>query len=277
MGREPAPPLSGGIDRQTFESICALVRRHSGIVLSDRKEAMVSARLAKRMRALNIPIHRDYLEYLKKDQSGEELTHLLDAISTNVTSFYREPVHFEFFSHWLAKNATNRSEPLRIWCAAASTGEEPYTIAITVREALQGPSPNARILATDISTRVLRHAMAGVYEAQRVEPVTRKQLDTWFIKRGDGTFEVRQDLKELIRYRRFNLSHFPYPVKPPLDIIFCRNVMIYFDDDLRARIVAEFHRLLRPGGILFVGHSECLTGLSTAFRAVAPATYQSLS
>lgn len=277
MGSTGTTDAGRVIDAASFEAVRKVVRARSGIVLSENKQAMVSARLSKRMRALSIETFAGYVAYLENDRNGKELVELLDAISTNVTSFYREGAHFNYLANWLASLVPGRRDPLRIWCAAASTGEEPYTIAMTVREGIGDAPVQARILATDICTRVLALAQAGVYEADRVEPVPRHQRERWFVEqRGPKgrAYAVKPELKGMLRFRRFNLSTFPYPVRPPLDIVFCRNVMIYFDDPLRRRIVGEFFRLLRPGGLLFVGHSECLAGLSKDFQTVAPTIYQ---
>ncbi len=265
------------IDPRSFDAIRTIVRERSGIVLGDHKQALVSSRLGKRMRALGLLSIRDYVEYLKQDRSGREITELLDAISTNVTSFFREAQHFEYLRDLLLKRPSSR-EPFRIWCAAASTGEEPYTIAMTVRAADTDGALDARILATDINTDVLKKAMAGEYTEERASGIPRALRDAYFEagpgSNGQKVYRASDDLRRMIRFRQFNLSTFPYPVRAMVDVVFCRNVMIYFDEQLRRRVVAEFHRLLRPNGILFVGHAECLTGLTDVFATVRPTVYR---
>jgi chemotaxis protein methyltransferase CheR len=265
------------MDAATFGLFRDLVYERSGIALADGKEVLVEARVAKRMRALGLHDHRDYYEVVVADPSGDELVRLLDAISTNVTAFYREEDHFSFLSEQLARWLAAGQRRFRLWCAASSTGEEPYTIAITLAEAFTGHAVDARLLATDINTDVLRSAQRGVYAPDRVKPVPAERRARWFVRveTPDGPCAaVRDELKDLVLFRRLNLAHTPYGLKGPLDVVFCRNVMIYFDRDLRQRLVAEAFRLLRPGGILMVGHAESLTGLGDRWRMVRPSVYQ---
>ena len=166
----------------------------------------------------------------------------------------------------------------RVWCAAASTGEEPYTLAITAHEALGGEAGDIKILATDISTRVLQHCKEGVYKADKVETVSPQILSRYFepvrTESGTGHYRVTSALKSLLTFSRLNLSVTPFPMKGPMDLIFIRNVMIYFDNELRKRLLAEAHRLLRPDGFLIVGHSEGLTGLVSNFKLVRSSIYR---
>jgi len=264
------------MERVVFERFRDLIYERSGILLRDGKEVLVAARVGKRMRNLGIDRHADYYQRVVDDQSGTELTILLDAISTNTTSFYREKEHFDqmtsYLTSWLAEGRTR----LRLWCAASSTGEEPYTIAITVREALGGRAVDARILATDINTQVLERAQRGEYEAEKVQPVPPDLRQKHFarIQRPSGVmFAVSNELKQMLAFRRMNLAETPYPLKGPLDLIMCRNVMIYFDNTVRQRFLDEAYRLLRPNGILMVGHAESLTGLTGGFKPVRPSVY----
>ncbi|MBI5833095.1 MAG: methyltransferase domain-containing protein [Armatimonadetes bacterium] len=264
------------MDRVVFERFRDLIYDRSGILLRDGKEVLVAARVGKRMRSLGLEHHSDYYQHVVNDQSGTELTILLDAISTNTTSFYRERDHFEqmtgYLTAWLAEGRTR----LRLWCAASSTGEEPYTIAITVKEALAGRAVDARILATDINTQVLEQAQVGEYEPEKVHPVPPELRQKYFAKvqRPKGTMlAVGDELKQLLAFRRMNLAETPYPLKGPLDLIICRNVMIYFDNTVRQRFLDEAFRLLRPSGILMVGHAESLTGLTGGFKPVRPSVY----
>ena len=260
-----------------FERFRRLIYDNSGIVLAENKRPLVRARIQKRMRALSLVEYDEYLSRIMADRTGTELQHLLDAISTNVTSFYRERHHFDFMGptiiSWLNQGLTR----LRIWSAACSTGEEPYTIGMEVLEALGGRSIDVKILATDIAAQVLRECQRGEYPAARVEPVPSIMRNKYFTKSGDrhhATYSVTQDLRRLVFVRQFNLIKFPYAVTGPMDFIYCRNVMIYFDRDTRCEIVKEFGRIIRPGGYLFVGHAESLTGLESGFTAVRPSIYK---
>lgn len=265
------------MDQRIFERFRDIIYAKSGITLGPQKVSLVSARVAKRMRALNIGEYEDYLRHVLDDKSGNELVHLLDAISTNVTSFYRESQHFDFLQSTLEQWREKGQTRFRIWSAASSTGEEPYTIAITMLEALRQPGVDIKILATDISTRVLEVCMHGVYPESRVEPVPtalRQRYFSRFQDNGEAYYGVNDELRRLITFRRLNLSTPPFPMKGPFDFIFCRNVMIYFDETVRRGIIQEAHRLLKPGGYFVVGHSESLTGNSGPFRVIRPSVYQ---
>jgi chemotaxis protein methyltransferase CheR len=263
------------MEKQTFEAFRQLVYTMSGISLGPQKEALVSARVAKRMRALDIPTHEDYVLYVKKDKSGQEIIHLIDAISTNVTSFFREPEHFDCLRDLLTRWRAKGQRRYRIWCAASSSGEEPYTIAMTALETL-GTAMNLRVLATDISTRILEQARTGRYDEDKmrgVAPILRDRYFSRVTDDGKVRFEAKPQLKELILFRRLNLAEPPFPMKGPLDVVFCRNVMIYFDKGVRSRLVGEVRRLLKPEGYLLVGHAESLTGLGAGFKTVQPSVY----
>lgn len=265
---------------RTFDQFKDLVYQKSGITLGPQKVALVSARIAKRMRALGLQTHEDYFHFIVGDESAVELVHLLDSISTNVTSFYREPVHFDILADLVREWRVNSQPRFRIWCAASSTGEEPYTLAMTVLEALGGPHPDFRLLATDISTRVLETARRGVYGAAKVEPVPRPMLQKYFRKLGagpDADYQIGDELKQLVTFNRLNLSEPPFPMKGPFDVVFCRNVMIYFDNEVRRKLVLEISRLLKPGGYLMIGHSESLSGIVSPLTLVQPAVYRKAS
>lgn len=266
------------MDAKVFDKFREIVYEKSGISLSSGKESLVSARVAKRMRALNLDDYKAYLDLVLRDETGEEVVLLLDAISTNVTSFFREPAHFEVLGALLEKWAAAGQKRFRLWSAACSSGEEPYTMGMTVSETLGAHrgDHDVRILATDISTRILRHSMAGVYTKERVQSIPPMLRDRYFAPcRGDnaGDFEVKDSLKSMVTFRRMNLSHTPFPLHGPLDVVFCRNVMIYFDNKVRAALLGEIYRLLKPGGYLFVGHAESLTGMMSSLKSVKPSVY----
>ena len=263
------------MESDVFNALRGIIHEQSGISLNDDKEALVSARVSKRMRALNLATFSEYLALLQADQSGLEMTALLDVISTNVTSFFREPDHFDFVHSTIQGWRNAGQQRFRIWSAACSTGEEPYSIAMTVNDATGG-SGDVKILATDISTRVLGFAKAGLYPANRVNPVPAEYARRYLSRdrtRAEETYRVSDDLRGLISFARINLSSPSFPMSGPMDIVFCRNVMIYFDNTTRTSLLSEIHRLLKPGGFLLVGHSESLTGLTSGFKALRPSIY----
>jgi chemotaxis protein methyltransferase CheR len=265
----------GVLDHKTFRKFSELVYRKAGITLGPNKEALVQARVGKRMRALGIDSFRDYLNKVESDETGAEVTLLLDAISTNVTHFFREPRHFDLLNQLLRKWQDEGQDKFRVWCAASSTGEEPYTIAMTAREAL-GPRCDFKLLATDISTKVLTEAREGLYTERDVEKIPRPLQHKYF--RVETTvqgkmYRIIDDVRRMVTFARLNLSVTPYPMKGPFDIIFCRNVMIYFDNKLRKRLLDNCYGLVRHGGYLMVGHAESLSGMLSHFKAIEPAVY----
>jgi chemotaxis protein methyltransferase CheR len=264
----------------TFTEFRELVYEHSGINLTSGKEALVSGRVSKRMRALGLADERTYLRYVVEDQSGEELVQLLDAISTNVTHFFREEDHFVILQQHLQQRMNQGQRKFRLWSAACSTGEEPYTMAMTALEAAHqahAVDVDMRILATDISTRVLRTALAGEYSADSVAPVPAPLRNRYFDRERTDTgdsYHANAAMKRMIAFRRLNLSQPPFPIQGPLDAIFCRNVMIYFDHRVRTGLIREFERVLRPGGLLLIGHSESLAGVPNILHTVKPSVYR---
>jgi chemotaxis protein methyltransferase CheR len=263
------------MSRSTFARFRALIYRLSGIALGESKEGLVRSRVSKRMRVLGIADYDAYLERILSDQDGEEIIHLLDVISTNVTSFFREESHFRILAQALRRWVAERRTRLRLWSAACSTGEEAYSMAMTVAECLDGRPADVKILATDLSTRALERARAGVYGLDKMGGVPRELRAKYFQRetKGAPSLSVRPSLRPAIAFARLNLVEVPFPMSCPFDVVFCRNVMIYFDAEVRRRLLGELHRLLRPGGRLFVGHSESLTGLAAGFRAEAASVY----
>lgn len=265
-----------GLDHKTFRQFAELIYREAGIHLAEHKHSLVSARLGKRMRALKISDYDEYYAYVQNDVSQAELSALLDAISTNVTYFYREPDHFETLASVVRRWQQEGQRRFRLWCAAASTGEEPYTIALTLAETLD-ELRDVKILATDISTSVLGIAKKGAYDVKKLEKISRKRVDKYFTPAGGAggsrTYRVSHPIRNMVHFAWLNLSSPPFPMKGPLDVIFCRNVMIYFDKEVRQRLTNEMYRLLRPGGYLMVGHAESLSGLASHFKPVRPSVY----
>jgi chemotaxis protein methyltransferase CheR len=262
-----------------FRALRDLAYQQAGISLGEEKLALVSARVGKRVRALSLGDEEDYLRYLQDDRSGGELVEFLDVISTNFTSFFREPPHFE----WLKRHLTARLEAgqrqFRLWCAASSSGEEPYTLALVLSELFEGRGVEWKLLSTDISTKVLGMAKAGRYTRLQLKAVPRAQLDRYFVRtgeqhRGEDVFEVGAELKRPLTFARLNLARPPYPMKGPFDAIFCRNVMIYFDAPVRQGLTREMERLARPGALVVVGHAETLSGLETRLELLSPSVYR---
>lgn len=257
-----------------FARITGRLYAHCGIRMREGKESLVRARLAKRLRALRLPHFDAYLAHVESEPDGREFAEMIDVLTTNTTSFLREVAHFDFLRDEVLPGLT---APIRIWSAGCSSGEEAFTLAMSLHEALAGEQArDARILATDISQRMLATAQAGVYPVSAMAEVPPAWRERYWTRRGDGEsarYEAGPSLRRLIRFAPMNLMA-KWPMRGPFDAVLCRNVMIYFDKGTQQRLVERFHALLRPGGYLFVGHSESLTGLSHRFRYVRPAIYR---
>jgi chemotaxis protein methyltransferase CheR len=259
--------------KDTFKQFCSIIYQRSGISLGEKKEALVAARVGKRTRTLGLDTIEEYLSYVNNDQSGDEIIHLLDAISTNVTYFFRETEHFNLITQCFLDWYSHGKRSFRFWSAGCSSGEEPYSIAITLLEALQEKQvPDIKILATDLSTKVLSTASNGMYDPKKVADIPALIMQKYFEKSHD-TYRVSNSIRSLVTFCRLNLSNIPYPMSGPMDMILCRNVMIYFDQTFRKQLISEYHRLLKPGGYLLVGHSESLTGMTNGFKTVSPSVY----
>ncbi|MBS1159920.1 MAG: methyltransferase, CheR-type [Proteobacteria bacterium] len=270
--REPAA-REFSFSSADFERVRKLIYQHAGISLSPVKQDMVYSRLARRLRATGKQTFSAYLDALEGN-GGSEWELFVNSLTTNLTSFFREPHHFPIFAEHLKKIGSGR--PIRIWCSAASTGEEPYSIAMTVAETFGACPSHVSIVASDLDTNVLATAQKGVYPLERVEKVAPERLRKFFL-RGSGSQEgyvaVRPELKQMIEFRRINLLEQNYPVKAPLDIIFCRNVMIYFDKATQYKILARFAPLLQPDGLMFAGHSESFLHAADLFRSLGKTVY----
>jgi chemotaxis protein methyltransferase CheR len=259
-----------------FDAISRIVYERCGICFPKGKETLVSSRLAKRLRILGLTDYGQYLDYLKQDTSGAELATMIDALTTNKTNFFREPHHFDFLRTNILPELRDSDSKIRFWSAGCSTGEEPYSLAILLSEELSQPRrKNCQILATDISRRVLSVAREGVYseEALRgVNPSLWKKHMVCTQTKPSRTYKISDEAHAMIHFAYLNLTE-AWPMHGPFDAIFCRNVMIYFDGDTRKRLVRRFYDLIKPGGYLFVGHSESLGSNSREFRYVEPAIY----
>ncbi len=263
-----------------FRQIATLVKDLVGIDLHQGKQQLVRARLAKRLRQLGIPTFKQYLDYLRGEGGGDELTAMLDALSTNKTSFFREPGHFDYLVGTLVPRFSARRQGdrrLRIWSAGCSSGEEPYSIAMHLLEAARDLARwEISILATDLSTRVLARARNGVYETRLLTDVPRLMLSRYFTRVASGPESLHQvvpSVRQMVQFARLNLIG-DWPMRGPFDIIFCRNVMIYFDEPTRTRLVKRFWELLAPQGTLFIGHSESLTRVGHEFTYIQPTVYE---
>jgi len=263
-----------------FEKISQLVYSHCGIHLHDGKKELVKARLSKRIREGQFGSFAEYYNYVNTGEGTEEFIAMIDSLSTNLTSFFREDSHFRALSRivpaLLCEPARRSRSRLRFWSAGCSTGEEPYTIAITALEAVQGINAELSILATDISTKVLGKAQQGIYAADRVKTIPSELLRKYFqLGQGKwaGHFRVKKGLRDLVTFQRFNLMD-SLKASDPFDVIFCRNVMIYFDKKTQEGLVNRFHDRLVKDGYLFIGHSESLTGLNHAFQYLEPSVYR---
>jgi chemotaxis protein methyltransferase CheR len=282
----PIPAIiSPELTEQDFQQIVDLVKQHCGINIRAGKHEMVKSRLNKRLRALGLRDYGAYIDYLRSKQPQQELAHILDALSTNVTRFFREPDHFSFLAkEYLSEiqsERTGEDRRLRIWSSGCSTGEEPYTIAIVVNETIPAIGKwDVKILATDLSRTVVQAASEGRYSAAQVEGVPKHLLLKYFIKspqqpgwKPEPGYFVRDELKKKITFARLNLLE-KWPMKGPFDVIFCRNVMIYFEKNLRQKLVSRYQDLLCKNGILIVGHSESLTGIAHKLKFVRPTIYR---
>ncbi len=257
---------------EQFREISSLVKRLCGINLHDGKRQLVRARLTRRLRELGLPDFASYFEYLRHEGNAE-IVALMDAISTNLTRFFREPVHFDLLADFVSNAIASGRTELRIWSAGCSSGEEPYSVAVMVHEELGADAcRDIRILATDISTRMLAQAREAVYDAERLTDVSPGVLSRHFVLLPDGRYRVADHVRRLVRFARLNLMD-PWPMRGPFDAILCRNVMIYFDKPTQQGLIDRFTRIMRPGGLLLIGHSESLSGVRHQLRYVQPTVY----
>ncbi|KND54716.1 Chemotaxis protein methyltransferase CheR [Candidatus Paraburkholderia kirkii] len=259
-----------------FARIRELIHRCAGISLSDHKRDMAYSRLARRLRACGIDTFRQYLDRLETNENSAEWEAFVNALTTNLTAFFRESHHFPI----LAEFVKRRQQPFSVWCSAASTGEEPYSIAMTLIEALgEHAARQCTVFASDIDSQVLGKAEAGVYSLDQVKALPVERLRRFFLKvKGTGLHaglvKVRPELRAMVSFGRVNLTDARYDMKGPFDAIFCRNVMIYFDKPTQGQVLTRFEPLMKPGALLFAGHSENFTYVSQAFRLRGQTVYE---
>jgi chemotaxis protein methyltransferase CheR len=259
--------------REEFQRVRRLIYEHAGISLAETKQEMVYSRLARRLRARGLRGFGDYLDLLQRGDAAEWEA-FVNALTTNLTAFFREPHHFPVLAEHL--RARRSANPATIWCAACSTGEEAYSIAMTAAEVSGDFRCAVRVLATDLDTNVLATAEAGLYGPDRLEPVSAERIRRHFSAGTPpgGKSRVRDELRSMISFRRLNLLDAHWPLRGPFDAIFCRNVLIYFDKATQRRILERFAPLLAPSGLLFVGHSEALHNAHDLFRSRGRTVYE---
>lgn len=280
------PLVNGARDKaftlsdKDFRFICRFVYENTGIVLDERKREMVYRRLMRRTRELKIPSFAAYCSLLKSGDYGDELGHFINSITTNLTSFFRENHHFQYLeNHYLPQlTKQSNSRRLRIWSAGCSTGEEPYSIAITLQRSFGQQLANwdAKILATDLDTDVLARARAGIYNLDRIDGLPIEIKKQWF-RRGKGhrqqDIRVDPQLTQMITFKQLNLLA-DWPMRGPFDAIFCRNVVIYFDRATQHDLIERYHQLLKPGGLLILGHSENLGDHAAKFESLGKTIFR---
>ena len=247
------------ISDDEFARAAAMAYKLSGIVIKDHKREMMQSRLARRLRALKIDGYSAYLDYVDDEKGRDEIGEFVNVVTTNLTSFFREKHHFEHLRDAILNPmVASGASRIRIWSAACSSGEEPYSIAMTVKNSKAANMHDLRILATDLDTNMLSRAREGVYPTERLAQAPRGMVSAATVTKGDKV-TFRPEIRSMITFNQLNLLH-NWPMRGPFDVVFCRNVLIYFDLDVKRRIIDRIARLIRPGGALYLGHSESLLG-----------------
>jgi len=257
-----------------FERIRKLIYDHAGIALNLTKEDMVYSRLARRLRVTGLNTFEQYLAFLETNDAVEWEA-FTNSLTTNLTSFFREPHHFPLLAEHIQHQ--KNKHPVMLWCAASSTGEEPYSMAMTMVDLFGSYTPPVKILATDLDTNVLATAQAGVYSLDRIDKLPEETVKRFFLKgtgAQGGVAKVRQELRDMITFRQINLLDRALPIKGPFDAVFCRNVMIYFDKQTQYNILEKFVPLMQPDGLLFAGHSESFYHAADLFKLRSKTVYE---
>ncbi len=264
-----------------YKLIRDLIYNRFGVNLTEQKRSLIVGRLNSLLKKNKFTSFQEYYDWVLADKSGGRITELIDKISTNHTFFYRESDHFNFFSQRVLpellqyKDSINEKK-LRIWIAGCSSGEESYMIAMLIHEFFKKKISlwDAKILSTDISTTALEKAVRGIYEADNVTKLPKLLLNSYFTRIDENSFKVKKNIQDIITFRKLNLIRESYPFKGKFDVIFCRNVMIYFDQPTRKALVQRYHNCMIDGGYLFIGHSETLGRMDTPFNYIQPAVYK---
>lgn len=259
--------------KKDFDRVCQLIYEHAGISLSTSKQDMVYSRLARRLRVNGLDNFRDYLALLESNNTVEWEA-FVNSLTTNLTSFFREPHHFPMLAEHVAKQ---KGQHCALWCSAASTGEEAYSMAMTMVETFGSFTPPVSIIASDVDTNVLAKAEEGIYPLESVEKLSEDRVKRFFLKgtgAKEGFVRVRPELRAMIIFRQVNLLSDSWPIRPPLDAIFCRNVMIYFDKETQLKILERFVPLLNQDGLVFAGHSESYYHATHLFRLRGNTVYE---
>jgi chemotaxis protein methyltransferase CheR len=260
--------------QENFERISELIYQHAGISLKPSKQHMVYSRLARRLRVNGLDSFKEYLALLENNNEAEWEA-FVNSLTTNLTSFFREPHHFPLLAEHMEK--LRGEHPISLWCAAASTGEEPYSMAMTAVDTFGSFNAPVTIVASDVDTNVLAKAQAGIYPVERIEKLPEETVKRFFLKgtgAQSGYVRVRPELRAMVDFRPLNLLGQEWSVKGPLDAIFCRNVMIYFDKETQLKILQRFAPLMRPEGLLFAGHSESFHNATQVFRLRGKTVYE---
>lgn len=272
------------MQKREFQQFSSFIYDQVGIQLPPAKKTMLESRLQKRLKLLGIPSFAEYGSFVFSPEGAQtELVHLIDAVTTNKTDFFREPGHFRFLAETalpaIMKNRenVNRSQPVRIWSAGCSSGEEPYTLAMVLAEfAAEYHDCHFSILASDISTRILETAKKAIYPEERVGDIAMHIKKKYLLRSKDkncSLIRICPELRAKVAFRRINFMDSDYGVTEKMDIIFCRNVIIYFDKPTQQNLMEKFHRQLRPGGYLFLGHSETMNGIDIDLKSVGATVY----
>ncbi|MBF5007512.1 chemotaxis protein CheR [Diaphorobacter sp. NR2-3-3-1] len=261
---------------QDFDRIRTLIRARAGIHLHGGKQAMAYSRVARRLRETGHKSFHDYLNWLELRPDHEEWQEFVNVLTTNLTAFFREPHHFEMLATWLAQHPNG---PWHVWSCAASTGEEPYSIVMTAHETLGPQAARFKVLASDIDSRVLKRAAEGVFRDDHLKGLSEERLHRFFL-RGTGVnaglVRVRPALQQAVEFQHINLIDADWPFQQPLDVVFCRNVMIYFDAETQRGVLERLHAVMRPGGLLFVGHAEHFSDARDLFVLRGKTVYERL-
>ena len=269
------------LNDKEFKYISELLYEHFGIFLGDQKRILVAGRLSKRLRQLGLDSYSLYIDYLIADKTGSELSELINRITTNHSFFFRERDHFDFLVKTVLPAIDSQNKdlgryPLRIWSAGCATGEEVYSISMLLREyyGIRFDQIDCGLLATDISLAALNEAESAEYQETKLHELPGSYRKTYFRQKGENIYSLREDVKKMVMFKRLNLMSDSFPMKGQFDAIFCRNVMIYFDSDSRKRLVNTLFRYVKPGGYLFIGHSESLNREECPFTYIKPAVYK---